>query len=229
MAQDKVDILIPVHNALAQLQECIYSVDKNTTNFRYIIVNDYSTQEGMDNYLKSFQQTHPDSLVISTGKQKWFTRAVNLGLRLVRTDRVVILNSDTIPRSGWLEELMGVWQDASERIYKDVGLVGSFYSGDETRRYAETVEPLYVTGHCWLASVNAMNRAAFTRGTPGWVLDETDPGQIHINSDKILCYEMNRIGLATFVSFKSHVDHIGGVSWNYDLAKVSRLDLADVD
>lgn len=223
-----MEIVLPVHDALPELRNCVDSVlGKTQEELRLIFVDDFSAPDvGM--YLLEVQRRQPNTLIVRTGKQKWFTRAVNLGLRLVRQDTAVVLNSDCIVDVGWLDEMRSCWSEAEAQGHR-VGLVGSTCSADEGRRWAASQEPGYVTGHAWLVSMGALRDIASRRGHADWYLDELRADAIHINSDRYGCYEMNRAGWSTIASFKSPVGHIGGRSWNYNLGKVQRLQLKDVD
>lgn len=223
------DIVMPVHGALEYLATCIESLEKHTQNFRMIFVDDCSPDSATSEFLDKLVKARKDWLLVRTGKQRWFTRAVNIGLRLVRQPEALVLNSDCVVDSGWLDELYSVWQAALADGDGPVGLVGSTLSGEEPRRWAATTEPNYVTGHCLLMAMYALDQVADKRGTPGWYLDETRQDHIHINSDRFLCYDMNRLGLRTVASFKSAVGHHFGKSWGCDLGRVSRITLADVD
>jgi glycosyltransferase involved in cell wall biosynthesis len=221
----QTDIIVPVHNALEYVQPCMDTLFRHTKNVRLIIVDDYSQPETTA-YLLGVMQRQPESVFIRTGSQRWFTRASNLGLREVRTQRAVLLNSDCVVDEGWLEELYAVWEEA-EKLGARVGLVGSTLSAEEPRRWAEYKEPGYVTGHAWLCSIPIMSEMSERRGMSGWYLSEVDNGQIHIASDRMFCWELNRVGYATIASFKSAVGHHGGKSWGYDLGRISRLRSED--
>ncbi len=208
-----------------EFEECVNGVVANTQRYRLILVDDASDgpgQEWISNIAKQFR----DCILIRTHFQHWFTRAFNLGLRMARTPWVVMLNSDTIPRAGWLDELYAVRDEvaASGRV----GLVGSIWSEPEQRRYMESVGQDYVTGHCWLLSMDALSDVSSRRAMPGIYLDETSAGTIHIHSDVRLCWEMNGAGWKTVKSFKSHVDHHGGKSWGLQLWRIHGVSLHDV-
>jgi hypothetical protein len=138
-----------------------------------------------------------------------------------------MLNSDTVVDVGWLEDLYAV-RDAVEAEGYKVGLVGVEQSGEEQRRYHRTAEPGFVTGHCYLLSMQALYEASAARGTPGIYFDETQQKTIHIYSDNEICYNMNRLGWTTVVSFKTPVGHHGGKSWGHNLG-VLNVPLAAVD
>lgn len=233
MAKEFMDVLIPIHGALPHLRSCINSLFQNTTNLRLILVNDFSNDLEMDQYLAEVQRDQKSTITLRTGKQHWFTRAVNLGLRVVRTERVVILNSDCIVNPGWLEELENTFDElVAGNVHREIGMVGSFHVGPDHPRFQETRKNTsydYVTGHCILVSMNALHRVAFQRGTPGWFFDETQQSNIHINSDRIMCYEMNALGIATFCNYHAQVHHVDGASWGHNLGKVFSIQMEDVD
>jgi glycosyltransferase involved in cell wall biosynthesis len=220
MATEKVYIVIPVHSRAPfdtrdHLHRCVSTLRQYTDNFNIIFVDDYSDQQGSDSIAAQAAQFR-ESYIVRTQKQRWFTRAVNLGLRLVRTPWAVEANSDVVFYPGWLEELFAVRDEVQQ--FRKVGLVGSVYSADEQRRYDETQKPNYVTGHCWLLNMQAMEECAVKRGAPGWYLDETSQRNIHIFSDNQICYEMNAAGWSTIRAFKSAVGHdASGASWGHNL------------
>ena len=232
-----IDIVIPVHATREHpTEKCFeYCLDTlaDTTNvdYRLIIVDDFSDVHGqmIISYLAQQHRACKDAIYHRTPKQKWFTRAVNIGLSYVQTERALCLNSDVILTPGWLEELYAVWDNAAFVTGRKVGLVGSVMSPHDPRRWIETRKPDYVTGHAWLLSMEAMHAVANSRGTPGKFLDETKIECIHIKSDVYLCYDMNRLGYGTFIATKSNVGHEGGKSWGHNLAKVFSLKLKDVD
>lgn len=221
----QTDVVIPVHDALDYTTACIESVFQHTKDFRLILVDDFSRVE-TTSYLMDVMKRQSIALYIRTGQQKWFTRASNIGLRLVRTRRAVLLNSDCVVDEGWLDELYSVWSDAEANGLR-VGMVGSVLSDEEPRRWGQYIEPGYVTGHCLLLSIPILSEIADKRGNSGWYLDEVHREAAHINSDRYLSYELNQAGYATVASFKSAVGHHGGKSWDYNLGRVSQIQLGD--
>jgi len=232
VAAELVYIVIPVHSRAPfdtreHLRRCVGTLCNNTDNFRVVFVDDYCDCEGSECIAELATQFR-ESYVVRTMKQRWFTRAVNLGLRLVRTPWAVEANSDVVFHPGWLEELFAVRDDAVAQG-KKVGLVGSVYSADEQRRWAEMHKPDFVTGHTWLLNMQALEECAAKRGTSGWYLDEVSPRSIHIFSDNFICYEMNDLGWSPIASFKSAVGHdAAGASWGHQLGAIP-LRLTDVN
>jgi glycosyltransferase involved in cell wall biosynthesis len=214
------DIIIPFRSTPQfrteqHLDECIGSLQRNTHNYRLIFVDDNSDEIGRA-HLHKYAATFPECVVIRTYKQRWFTRAVNLGFRLARTPWVVEVNSDVSLGVGWLEELYAVKDEVESKGAK-VGLIGSVYNAGEPRRYNVTHHPDYVTGHTWLCSVPALEQVGAMHNTPKDYLSELSPLTIHIRSDNQLCYDLNQLGWTTVQSFKSGVGHAAGRSWGHRL------------
>jgi glycosyltransferase involved in cell wall biosynthesis len=218
------DIIITVRisSEFEQVKEdllnCVNTLREHTHGFRPIFVDDNSEeqyQKWIEDIVKQFEY----GLYIRTHHQRWFTRAVNLGLRMARTPYVAVVNCDTVYSQGWLEELYAV-KDEVEANTGKVGLVGSIMSAEEPRRYMLSVGRDYVTGHCWLLSMQALYEVSAARGTPGIYLDETNPGAIHIVSDVHLCWNLNQQGWQCVKAFKSNVGHIGGRTWGQQLHRI---------
>lgn len=228
------DIVLGFHsrspyNTVSYIQQCVESLKKTTSNYRLIFVDDFSDDEGRK-VIQDIAAGFPSSVLIRTNKQRWFTRAFNLGLRMARTPRVVLLNSDCVLGDGWLDELYGVWDEVTAMGAK-VGLVGSVFSAEEPRRWAQATHANgdYVTGHCWLVSMDALFDISNRRGQPGIYLDETKRECIHICSDRDGSWDMSKAGWVVVKSFKSAVGHVAGKSWGHDLARVFSLNLETVN
>ncbi len=219
-----IDICIPVHNAKQFLENTVNNVLEFTKDFRFIFTDDFSNAETKE-YLSWFCHQHQTSICVRTHKQKWFTRSSNLCLRLARTDRFVLLNSDVRIWGDWIGELNAVWSEVESQGHK-VGIVGSVHDELTAPRYVLSKEPDYVTGHCWMISREAYNAILGTRKE---FFNEDEEGQIHINSDRVICYELNKMGFATVASYKTPLGHHGGKSWNFDLGKVARVKMKDLD
>lgn len=226
------DVVVPVHNALDYVKGCIDSIYQHTPSLgKLIIVDDFSDEKTREFlYGPDCLGKNKRNLYVRTNRQSWFTRASNTGFRLVETEKAVLLNSDCVVNDGWMEELYAVWEDFEAHAGgRRVGLVGDWGNPHTPKRYEETYEPNYVTGHCVLYSMQVLQLASEKRGDPGRYLDETRQDSIHIRSDRYMCYEMNKLGYATVVAYKTPVGHHGGKSWDYNLNLVQGIQLADVD
>jgi GT2 family glycosyltransferase/glycosyltransferase involved in cell wall biosynthesis len=113
-----VDIIVCVHNALADVKNCLESINCYTLPpFRLIIVDDGSaaeTQEFLSDYAKK------QGCVIHRNEiAGGYTKAANCGLRLSDAEYSVLLNSDTIVTPYWLERLLDCANSDST-----IGIVG---------------------------------------------------------------------------------------------------------
>ena len=99
-----IDIIIPIYNAFEDLLKCIESILKYTdlsTN-GLILINDASPDERIVPYLDSLCI---DNLTIVHNEQNvGFSGNINKGISLSKRD-VLLLNSDTIVTSKWLEKI----------------------------------------------------------------------------------------------------------------------------
>ena len=88
----KTSIIIPVCGNEKMTQECLESIEKNTTDYEIIIIDNGSTPPFTGQYK-----------VIRNSENFGFTKAVNQGLYKATGDVIVILNNDTIVTPHWLE------------------------------------------------------------------------------------------------------------------------------
>lgn len=102
---EAVDIVVCVHNALADVKNCLQSLlAKTRPPYRLIVVDDGSDQETAE-YLREFMVGQP-GLLIRHDSAKGYTLAANAGMRETKGDFVVMLNSDTIVTSLWLDRMI---------------------------------------------------------------------------------------------------------------------------
>lgn len=113
-----VDIIVCVHNALADVSRCLDSVNAHTTHpYNLIIVDDGSDVETA-HFLAEYAQKNSVTLLRSE-QATGYTRAANRGLRASRGTFVVLLNSDTIVTQGWLDRMVSCAQTDPK-----IGIVG---------------------------------------------------------------------------------------------------------
>ena len=96
-AEAKVDIVIPVFNALDDVQKCLRSIEQSDqTNLRQVhVINDGSDQETAQ-WLHDYCKTRPIFNLVNNETNLGYTKTVNKGLKLASADYVITLNSDTI-------------------------------------------------------------------------------------------------------------------------------------
>jgi GT2 family glycosyltransferase/glycosyltransferase involved in cell wall biosynthesis len=98
-------IIIPIFNAVKDLERCIRSVLLNTRiPFRLLLINDASTDPEVNLLLSRYEHISNIEIFQNTDN-KGFTGTVNKGLALANKSDVVLLNSDTIVTPNWLVNL----------------------------------------------------------------------------------------------------------------------------
>lgn len=194
-------------------EKCVESVTQHTQRYRFIFVDDNSGVTG-GLVVERVARQFPNAVLLRTHTQNWFTRAYNKGLRLVRSPRAVAMNADVLVFPGWLDELYSVWDEASEK--GSVGLVGAV-NHDKEIRWESTTGEDYVTGHCLLLSMDAIQRVSESRGMPGWYFDEVDYRHAHIFSDVELSQKLNQLGFQTIRAYNTNVAHLGFKAWGGDV------------
>ncbi len=116
--QASAEIIVCVHDALADVQRCLESVVQHTTApYGLILVDDGSAAATRD-YLAAFSAQH-EAVLLRNEQALGYTFAANQGLRHTTADYVILLNSDTIVTPEWLDRLI-----ACARSGPQIGLVG---------------------------------------------------------------------------------------------------------
>ena len=99
-----MDIIVPVYNALEDLQLCIRSVREHTDLEldRLILIDDKSPDQRVWEYLKTLEQ--PGIVVMQNETNLGFSGTVNRGLQFSRRD-ALLLNTDTVVTAGWTDKI----------------------------------------------------------------------------------------------------------------------------
>jgi len=105
MLSPAIDIIIPVYNAYEDLQRCLDSVLRTAKPHHCIImIDDCSTDSRIADYFETLRSTaDPRLRLLQNDTNIGFVSTVNRAMELSQND-VVLLNSDTIVTSGWLEK-----------------------------------------------------------------------------------------------------------------------------
>lgn len=105
---NKVDIIVPVYNALEYTSDCINSVIKNTNlnENNLILINDKSPDDKIILMLKKYKEQNAalNIIVLENDKNIGFVKTVNKGMQYSNND-VILLNSDTEVTKNWLEKM----------------------------------------------------------------------------------------------------------------------------
>ena len=167
---DRVSIIIPVKDALPYLKKCIYSIEKYTSDYELIIIDNDSDKE-TKKYLKKL-----NAIVHTNSENKGFSYASNQGIKLASCEWLCFLNSDTFVTPYWTGKLKKCFY-----INPDCGIASPttcFSSGEQCDRnlmakrskmseadilnYASTLREEYqatdVYGFCMLTKKSILSR-----------------------------------------------------------------------
>jgi GT2 family glycosyltransferase len=99
-----VSVVIPNWNGKRFLEECLYSIEKQTfSNFELIFVDNGST-DGSSEWVEARYGTWVRT--VRNERNLGFAEGNNVGIRLARGKYIVLLNNDTVVEPEWLEELI---------------------------------------------------------------------------------------------------------------------------
>ena len=96
MKMGKVDVIIPIYNSLDWLKICIEGVLKNTKQSvlgKIYLINDCSKEE-TTNYLNNLDTYNGLIEVIHNKKNLGFVKTCNYGMKISKSDYVLLLNTD---------------------------------------------------------------------------------------------------------------------------------------
>jgi len=114
-----IDVIICVHNALEDIQKCLESITKYTTIPYHLIIVDDGSDEPTRNFLNFFATENQNCELIRNETAKGYTLAANIGMRASKASFLVLLNSDTIVGSQWIDRMYGAMIEK-----KKIGVVG---------------------------------------------------------------------------------------------------------
>lgn len=147
----KIDIVVPVHNALDDVKKCLHSLQQHTDGFgvRIFVINDGS-DTNTTRWLRETCKKNNIFTLIERKRILGYTRAVNIGLRASSAPYVILQNSDTIVSDGWLDGIVRC-MSADRKI----GIVGPLSNAaswqsvpdllDDTGRFAINGLPIGLT------------------------------------------------------------------------------------
>lgn len=102
----EIDIIVCVHNALADVKCCLESLQRTRRSKRQrLIIIDDGSDLHTARYLKEFASKASWIELHRNSRAQGYTKAANQGLAASGGDLVILLNSDTVVTDGWAEKL----------------------------------------------------------------------------------------------------------------------------
>jgi|GEM_PF-816188 len=166
----RVDVVVPVYNALEDVQRCLQSIALHTDGYalRVVVVNDGSNDETTA-WLRDYVSTNAQCFeLVENSQNAGYTKAANSGLRRTSAPFVVLLNSDTIVTNGWLKGLIRCLESAAR-----IGIAGPLSNAaswqnvpnlyDEAGQFAVNRLPNNMTADDMAATVRAVSARSYPR------------------------------------------------------------------
>jgi GT2 family glycosyltransferase len=218
-------IIVPVFNALEQLEACLGSITRTVpTDAQIILIDDASTDSGVRPLLQSWVgEAKTCRRLLVHEQNRGFVATANHGMHLAETD-VVLLNSDTEVTSGWLQRLSQClasdttiatatpWSNNGEIVSipdfckvnpapKDPDTIASVIAACGRPVYPEM--PTAV-GFCMAISLSAINKIG--------LFDEATFG-CGYGEENDFCQRAEQAGLRNVLCDDAYVVHHGGSSF----------------
>ncbi|HEX7272826.1 MAG TPA: glycosyltransferase family 2 protein, partial [Casimicrobiaceae bacterium] len=108
MPAPPIDVVVPVHNAPAELARCVDSVLEHASgDWRLVLIDDASSDPAVRACFAALEARRlPRVALLANERNRGFTHTANRGIRESRpASDVVLLNSDTVVTGGWLSAL----------------------------------------------------------------------------------------------------------------------------
>jgi GT2 family glycosyltransferase/glycosyltransferase involved in cell wall biosynthesis len=238
-ATPQVDIVVPVYNALQDVQRCLESLARCTDDLlvRVIVVNDGSDLPTSD-WLRKYCGTKANFQLIEQPHNSGYTKAVNVGLRAATAAYVITQNSDTIVTAGWLTGMvrcmksnpkLGIvgplsnaasWQNVPD-LYDEQGafavneLPGDMSPGGMAVVVAQASQRSYprtpfINGFCFMISRDALSAV-------GYMDEENFP--IGFGEENDFCIRAANAGFELAIADDVYVFHAKSKSFGHERRK----------
>lgn len=108
----RASIIIPVWNGASDLPDCLNALYAHSGNeLEEVICVDNASEDGSATLISKH---YPDVRLVQQPVNLGFAGGVNAGIERAQGDVFVLLNQDTVVNPGWLEALIGVFEDRPE-------------------------------------------------------------------------------------------------------------------
>lgn len=227
----KVSVIVPAHNKFNVTYFCLAALlfAANKASFEVVVVDDGSEDETLD-----LPTIAPNVTVARNEVAQGFVRACNLGAAHAKGEYLVLLNNDTEPTVGWLDELLATFDNfdkvgmaGSKLLYPDGrlqeagGIVWNTGNPWNYGRLANAWDPRF----CYARQADYLSGAAVMLPRTVWdevggLSDEFAPAYFE---DTDLCFKVRDAGYRSYFAPTSVVYHFEGISNGTDVNTTTGL------
>jgi GT2 family glycosyltransferase len=216
-----VSIIIPFYNQIDYTIDCLKSINENlpSKNIEIILVDDNSS-ENTD--ILSIENI----IILRNIQNIGFLNSVNRGIKQSRGEYIYLLNNDTIVHSGFLDELLFVFEN-----FKDVGAVGSMLlNQDGTLQesgayFLNDGHPTQIANKpIYAPEINYIRQVDYCSGCSLLFKRKQDSGDLNLfdthfapayYEDADLCFQIRHIqNKKIYYTPFSKITHFNGASYN---------------
>lgn len=129
-----VDVVVCIHGALPYVQRCVESVLADDSYPYRLLLMDDGSEDTTSSWLKAFAEAHENVIFHREEHRTGYTMTANRALRLSNADLLILLNSDTMVPSGWIEKLIECgYSDERIGIFGPLSNIGGWQSLPHTK------------------------------------------------------------------------------------------------
>lgn len=225
----EVDIIIPIYNAYDDLQICVSSILKctDTTKHRLILVNDASPDKRISPYIKSLEKEHV--LAVENKENLGFSGSINRGIKVSGDRDVILLNSDTIVTSNWVEKIIEcAYSDESIATVTPLSNNATLCSvpefltenqlpeGYSLERYADLIETVSMRLYPRIPVANGFCMFIKREVIEKIGLFDMDTFQRGYGEENDFCYRAEQVGYHHVMCDNTYIYHTGTTSFVSD-------------
>jgi O-antigen biosynthesis protein len=107
-----IDIIIPSFNGKYLLEKHLPQVFQNSDFLRKIIIIDNGSTDGSVEWLK---ENYPEVIIVKNSSNLGFTKPINQGVAVSKSDYIVLLNNDVHPEKDYLRNILHFFED--EKVF----------------------------------------------------------------------------------------------------------------
>ncbi len=238
-----VDVVICIHNALDFVKQCIPSVVSHSPRLRKLILVNDGSDEDTSQWLQEFVTSMDVPVeLIHNIEGKGYTLAANQGMKRSDADYVVLLNSDTVVPSSWLDALIACgesdgrigivgplsnaasWQSVPERFDGDDWAVNELPEGLSVDRFASRLQLEHQADYPRVSLINGFCLAIKKRvfKTIGYFDEEHFP--VGYGEENDFCLRAGDAGFDLAIADDAYVFHAKSKSFTHERRRLLSKD-----